>query len=61
VRKYAQEMDEDVIARHIATFVTEFSLELGPDGEAAVGMLARKAAELAGKNLLPDLFLTGHA
>jgi len=61
VRQYAQEMNEDVISRHIATFVTEFSLELGPAGEAAVSMLTRKAAALAGKAVLPELFLTDHA
>jgi len=60
VRQNAQEMDEAVIAQHIATFVTEFSRELGPAGEAAVGMLARKAAELAGKNVLPEIFLADH-
>ena len=60
VRRHAQEMDEDVIARHIATFVTAFSLDLGPAGEAAVSMLARKAAALAGKAALPELFLTDH-
>ena len=61
VRGHAQEMDEEVIARHIATFVTEFSLDLGTDGEAAVGMLADKAAALAGKGAAPKLFLTDHA
>jgi 1,4-dihydroxy-6-naphthoate synthase len=61
VRQYAQEMDEDVIAKHIATFVTEFSLDLGPAGETAVSMLAHKAATLAGKDLLPELFLSAHA
>ena len=61
VRGHAQEMDEEVIARHIATFVTEFSLDLGQDGEAAVSMLAYKAAALAGKNEMPDLFLSDHA
>ena len=61
VRQYAQEMHEDVIAKHIGTFVTEFSLYLGPAGEAAVSMLARKAAELAGMDVLPELFLTDHA
>ena len=61
VRQHAQEMDEEIIARHIATFVTEFSLDLGPTGEAAVSMLARKAAALAGKDVLPELFLTDHA
>ena len=57
VCQHAREMSEDVIARHIATFVTEFSLDLGPVGEAAVSMLAHKAAALAGKDALPELFL----
>jgi len=61
VRQHAQEMHEDVIAQHIATFVTEFSLDLGPSGEAAVSMLVRKAAALAGKDFIPELFLTDHA
>ena len=61
VRKHAQEMDEEVIARHIATFVTEFSLELGQAGEAAIRMLTRKAAALAGKDALPEIFLADHA
>jgi len=57
VRQHAQEMSEDVIEKHIATFVTEFSLDLGPVGEAAVSMLAHKAAALAGKDVLPEFFL----
>jgi 1,4-dihydroxy-6-naphthoate synthase len=61
VRRYAQEMDEDVIAKHIETFVTAFSLDLDQAGETAVSMLARKAAALAGKDVLPELFLAGHA
>ena len=61
VRQYAKEMHEDVIARHIETFVTEFSLDIGPIGEAAVSMLVRKAAALAGKDALPELFLTDAA
>jgi len=61
VRRHAQEMDAEVIEQHIATFVTAFSLALGPDGEAAVSMLVRKAAALAGKDVLPELFLSDHA
>jgi 1,4-dihydroxy-6-naphthoate synthase len=61
VRGNAQEMDDEVIARHIETFVTEFSLDLGPAGEAALSMLVGKAASLAGKSfpndVMPDLFL----
>jgi 1,4-dihydroxy-6-naphthoate synthase len=39
VRKHAQEMDEDVIRRHIATFVTDYSLDVGEAGEQALGRL----------------------
>jgi len=61
VRRYAQEMNEDVIERHIATFVTAFSQDLGSAGEAAVSLLAHKAAALTGKDVLPEIFLSGHA
>jgi len=61
VRRHAKEMREDVIAEHIKTFVTEFSLDLGPAGEAAVSMLVCEAAALAGKNCVPELFLPDHA
>ncbi len=43
VRAHAQEMDQDVIGRHIATFVTEFSLDVGAEGEEAVAALFAEA------------------
>lgn len=58
VRSHAQELDEGVIARHIATFVTESSLDLGPEGEAASLALLAEARRLAGVGALPaDVFL----
>jgi 1,4-dihydroxy-6-naphthoate synthase len=36
VRDNAQEMDEDVMRRHIGLYVNEFSLSLGKDGRAAI-------------------------
>jgi 1,4-dihydroxy-6-naphthoate synthase len=57
IREHAQEMDPDVIARHIATFVTEASLDIGPEGEAATLALlaeARRAEELG--ELPEDVF-----
>lgn len=58
VRRHAQEMDPAVTRQHIATFVTDFSLELGTAGRAAVGMLVREGARTAGrKTPLPPLFL----
>lgn len=53
IRSRAQEMDEAVLARHIAAFVNEFSLALGEEGRLAVKRLVAKAAELRGIKL-PD-------
>jgi 1,4-dihydroxy-6-naphthoate synthase len=43
IRQYAQEMDVDVLRRHIRTFVNEFSLDLGDTGRAAIYLLEEKA------------------
>jgi len=59
IRAHAQEMDEAVIARHIATFVTEASLDLGPEGETAGLALLAEARRAEGAGELPeDVFLT---
>jgi 1,4-dihydroxy-6-naphthoate synthase len=46
VRQHAQEMEEEVMYRHIELYVNKYSLELGKDGREAVRCLFRKAAEL---------------
>ena len=51
IRAHAQEMDEDVCARHIATFVNDNSLSLGGEGRKAVRGLIAKAAEVNGLHL----------
>ena len=51
IRSHAQELDDSVIAAHIRTFVTDFSLDLGDAGRAAITELVAKSAELAGKTL----------
>ena len=43
VRQYAQEMDEDVLREHVRTFVNDYSLDLGADGDAAIERLAELA------------------
>lgn len=48
IRAHAKEMDEAVLARHIATFVNEFSLDLGEEGCLAIERLTRSAASLLG-------------
>ena len=45
VRQHAQEMDEDVLRKHIKMFVNEYSLDLGDQGRAAFDMLGKLAAE----------------
>jgi len=60
IRDHAREMDAGVIARHIETFVTEASLDLGPEGEAASLALMAEARRAEGAGALPeDVFLIG--
>jgi len=44
VLKHAAEMNRDVLERHIATFVNDFSLGLGETGRRAVSKLEERAA-----------------
>jgi len=60
IRRHAQELDPSVIARHIGMFVTEASLDLGLEGEAAVMALLAEAQRLDGPGPLPlDVLLKG--
>ena len=43
VRAHAQEMDEAVMRQHIALYVNEYSLDLGPEGRRAVDVLFERA------------------
>jgi 1,4-dihydroxy-6-naphthoate synthase len=40
----AQEMEPDVVRQHIGLYVNEFTLDLGPEGHAAVDALLSRAA-----------------
>lgn len=51
IKEHAQEMDDAVIKEHIATFVNEFSMELGADGEYAIQLMLEKAFDIAGKSM----------
>ena len=44
IRSHAQELDETVIAAHIALYVNDFSLDLGDEGVHAVETLLTRAA-----------------
>ena len=46
VREHSQEMDTDVCRAHIELYVNEFSLDYGPEGEAAIRRLLETAAEV---------------
>jgi 5,8-dihydroxy-2-naphthoate synthase len=43
VRKHAQEMNDDVMYRHIDLYVNEYSIDLGSDGRRAVEILFERA------------------
>jgi 1,4-dihydroxy-6-naphthoate synthase len=43
VREHAQEMNEDVMYRHIDLYVNEYSVDLGHEGRRAVELLFEKA------------------
>ena len=46
VREHAQEMSEDVMRRHIALYVNDYSVDLGAEGRRAVELLFRKAEDV---------------
>jgi len=46
IRRYAQEMDPDVLRSHIATFVNSFSLDLGARGLKALDTMEARARAL---------------
>lgn len=46
IRHHAQEMEPDVINRHISTFVNDFSLDVGVEGEGALKRLLEAACAL---------------
>lgn len=52
VRKYAQEMDEDVADQHIGLYVNHYSLTLGDEGKNAISFFLRKGRDVG---LLPPL------
>ncbi|WP_457637989.1 menaquinone biosynthesis family protein [Oceanithermus sp.] len=46
VRRYADELSDEVTAAHIETYVNRFSLDVGEEGEAAVAELFSRAEDL---------------
>lgn len=58
IREHAQELDPAVIASHIATFVTDYSLDVGQEGEAAIRALFVQSGEA---QPVSDIFLPSGA
>jgi 1,4-dihydroxy-6-naphthoate synthase len=46
VKQHAQEMSEEVMKKHIALYVNDFSIDLGELGEKAIHLMFNKAKEL---------------
>lgn len=43
IKRYAQELSDDVIRQHIALYVNNYSIDIGDDGEMAIEELLRRA------------------
>ncbi len=59
VKEHAQEMDEEVMKKHIALYVNAFSVDLGETGRRAVELLFKKAEENhLIEGLAPQIFVS---
>ena len=45
VKKYAQELSDEVTRKHIETYVNDFTLDLGDEGRAAIDVLQKMAKD----------------
>jgi 1,4-dihydroxy-6-naphthoate synthase len=54
IHQHAQEMEPDIIHRHIDMFVNHFSLEAGAEGERATRFILEAAAKQEGIALPPQ-------
>jgi 1,4-dihydroxy-6-naphthoate synthase len=58
VKAHAQEMEEEVMKKHIALYVNSFSVDLGETGRGAVKLLFKKAEEnQLIEGLAPQIFV----
>ncbi|MBN2664766.1 MAG: 1,4-dihydroxy-6-naphthoate synthase [Bacteroidales bacterium] len=59
IKKFAQEMDEEVMYKHIELYVNNFTKELGNLGKNSIKFLLNKAVELKFVNTIPnDIFVS---
>lgn len=52
IKQHAQEMDEEVMYKHIELYVNEFTRELGEDGRNAINELYKRAISLG---IIPEM------
>ncbi len=52
IKQYAQEMDEEVMYKHIKLYVNDFSLDLGDKGKKAIKKLYETASDL---KVIPEM------
>ena len=55
VKQHAQELDDEVIRKHIETYVNAFTLDLGSEGRAAIEKLQRMAEDAGVSRWAGDL------
>lgn len=59
VKEHAQAMDEEVMRKHIELYVNNYSLDLGPDGKAAISKFYEIYSEQTGRKITGEsLFLS---
>jgi len=51
VREHSQEMDEDVMRKHIDLYVNNYSLDLGKEGRAAIEKLTEVGLRMHARTL----------
>jgi 1,4-dihydroxy-6-naphthoate synthase len=58
IKKYAQEMSQEVMFKHIDLYVNDFTKQLGPEGKKSIEFLLNKAVDLKFVEDIPaDIFI----
>ena len=59
IKQHAQEMSEEVMKKHIALYVNDFSIDLGNTGKKAIQLLFNKAIENnLIQNIAPSIYIS---
>jgi 1,4-dihydroxy-6-naphthoate synthase len=54
IKKYAQELEDSVIEKHINLYVNDFTVDLGEDGKKAINTLFEKATKMGVVESVPE-------